>query len=415
MSILRPLARWRHLLVLLPMATAHAETLTLPRALELAEQHSPRLQIALTEVERARSGIRSARALPNPELDLRAGQSRGRSAGNPNGSSGSIGISQPIDLPSQRAPRIRAAESGLEATRHGVDEERLLLRAEIRQAFYTALRRKAEYELALDNKNLLEQTRNRIELSVKVGERARFELVRIEAELANAVNQMGSAKLRIAQALAALRTLVGAPLPTDFDIIGALAPDEPLPPLASLQERLLARHPSLRRAGADLARAEQRLEAERALRTPRPTLFAGMDRDPSQGIATVGIAIPIPLWDQRQGPIGEAVAQFQQAAAFRDRLRIELLGELDLNYSRLLVARQQIAAYEGGLIRQAESSLKVAEAAFRFGERGFLEVLDAQRVLRTIRADFLNARFEKQAALVELERLTANDLARTQP
>ena len=123
------------------------------------------------------------------------------------------------------------------------------------------------------------------------------------------------------------------------------------------------------------------------------------------------MSIPIPVWDRRQGPIGEAVAVMQQAALAREQTRLTLLGDLEINYQRLLVARQQIAAFEGGLIRQAESALQVAEAAFKFGERGFLEVLDAQRVLRAIRADFLNARFEKQSALVELERLTARDLS----
>ncbi|NBW48459.1 MAG: TolC family protein, partial [Betaproteobacteria bacterium] len=44
-------------------------------------------------------------------------------------------------------------------------------------------------------------------------------------------------------------------------------------------------------------------------------------------------------------------------------------------------------------------------AAWRFGERGILDVLDAQRVLRSLRADLIQARYEAQAALIELERL----------
>ena len=54
-----------------------------------------------------------------------------------------------------------------------------------------------------------------------------------------------------------------------------------------------------------------------------------------------------------------------------------------------------------------EAALRVAEAAYRFGERGILEVLDAQRVLRSVRADLLQARFQAQAARVVLEQLAA--------
>ena len=56
-------------------------------------------------------------------------------------------------------------------------------------------------------------------------------------------------------------------------------------------------------------------------------------------------------------------------------------------------------------MREAESALRVAEAAYRFGERGILDVLDAQRVLRSIRADLLDARYQLQAARIQLEYL----------
>lgn len=387
-----------------------AETLTLERSLELAERYSPRLQIALAEVERARGGITTARAYPNPELEFLTGGVRARVPGISSGQGTSISVGQPIDLPNHRAPRIRAAEAGLEGSRYAMQEARLLLRADVKQAFYTVLRRRAEYELALDNQKLLEQIKNRIELRVKVGEGARFELVRSEAELSSAINQTNSAKLRVTQALAQLRILIGAPLPTDVDVTGEVQPVTLAEDLDPLRQQVLKRYPAVQQAQADIRRAEARLEAERALRVPRPTLFAGVDRDPEQQRNIFGLAIPIPLWDQRQGPIGESVAQFQFATSQAERVRIELLGDLEVNYNRFNVATQQIAAFEGGLLRQAENALRVAEAAFRFGERGFIEVLDAQRVLRTIRADFLNARFEKQAAAIEIDRLIAKDL-----
>lgn len=389
---------------------AAAEQLTLDRALQLAERYSPRLQIAVSEVERANSGISSARAFPNPELEVLSGGVRARVPGITSGQGTSVSIGQPLDLPMQRAPRIRAAEAGLEGSRYALQEARLLVRADVQQAFYTVLRRRAEFDLALDNQRLLEQIRNRIELRVKVGEGAKYELVRAEAELASAMNQANSAKLRVVQALATLRILIGAPLPDDTEVTGELATYTITDSLDVLRQRVLERYPLLQQARADISVAENRLEAERALRVPRPTLFLGVDRDPEQQRSLFGISVPIPVWDRRKGPIGEAVARFQQATSNAELLRIQTLGDLDVNYNRLLVARQQISAFEGGLLKQAESALRVAESAFRYGERGFIEVLDAQRVLRTVRADFLNARFEKQAALTEIERLIAKDL-----
>jgi cobalt-zinc-cadmium efflux system outer membrane protein len=62
------------------------------------------------------------------------------------------------------------------------------------------------------------------------------------------------------------------------------------------------------------------------------------------------------------------------------------------------------------LLRQAEDALRVAEAAYRFGERGFIDVLDAQRVLRAVRLDFVATRAAQRAAFIEIEQLRAAGL-----
>ena len=172
---------------------------------------------------------------------------------------------------------------------------------------------------------------------------------------------------------------------------------------------MLAYYPALAQARAEAKRAEARLETERALRVPQPSVRAGFEQQPDTNKWVLGIGIPIPVWDQRQGQIGEAVAAFQEANANVERRRVELVAALDDAYGRFQVATQTLAAYEGGILKQAEAALRVAEAAYRFGERGFLEVLDAQRVLRSARFEALAARFDQRAALIEIEQLRALD------
>ena len=66
------------------------------------------------------------------------------------------------------------------------------------------------------------------------------------------------------------------------------------------------------------------------------------------------------------------------------------------------------------VVSQAEAALQVAEAAYRFGERGIFEVIDGQRTLRNVRLELLNARFDQQAAWIDLERMRATDLGSKQ-
>jgi cobalt-zinc-cadmium efflux system outer membrane protein len=65
-----------------------------------------------------------------------------------------------------------------------------------------------------------------------------------------------------------------------------------------------------------------------------------------------------------------------------------------------------VNAYESGILREAESALKVAEASYRFGERGILDYLDAQRTFRMVRNELNTTRHDLRAALAELERLS---------
>jgi cobalt-zinc-cadmium efflux system outer membrane protein len=393
-----------------------AEPLTLERALTLADESNPRLRAAAAQTEGARAGIRTARAFPNPDLDAMVGQQRSRSNFTaPEGEVTTLGLNQPIDLPMVRNPRIRAAEAGLEGSQLALAEVRLAVRATVKQAYFEVLRRKAEFEVAIENQKLLEDIRRRVQVRVDAGEAPRLELTRAEAESSVAANNAASARLRVAQAIVALRAAIGAPLPPDVEVIGDLGAVPALPDFARLRDEVLANYPALGQARAEAKRAEARLETERALRIPRPSVRAGFEQQPDTNQWLLGIGVPIPLWDQRQGQIGEAVAAFQEANANVERRRVELVAALDEAYARFQVATQSVAAYESAILRQAEAGLRVAEAAYRFGERGFIEVLDAQRVLRAARFEYLAARFDQQAALIAIEQLRAFEAMEGKP
>lgn len=387
-------------------AAAHA--LTLEQALALAESNNPRLRAAAAQADAARAGVVTARALPNPDLEALLGRQEARSPyDTPEGGVQLYGLSQRLDLPGVREPRIRAAQAGLDGSLLALEEARLAVRAGVKRAFYDLLRRRGELDLARETQKLIEDIRRRVQARVDAGEAPRLELIRAEAESATATTAVSAAELRLARAIATLRAAIGPPLPDSLDVAGDLDAVAAPPELARLREEMLARYPALAQARAEVRRAEARLETERALRVPQPSLRASFERQPDQNKFVIGIGVPIPVWDQRQGPIGEAVAALQEAAAASERRQLELLAALEDAHERYAVAARQIEAFEGGLLRQAEAALRVAEAAYRFGERGFIEVLDAQRVLRAVRGDFLAARFDRQAALVDLEQLRA--------
>ena len=193
-----------------------------------------------------------------------------------------------------------------------------------------------------------------------------------------------------------------------FEVEGSLASSPGVPSLDALRDEVLARNPELARAEAEVRRAERQLELERLRRHPELAVKVAEDRDVELRNTRIGVMAVVPLWDQRRGQVAEAGALLQKSRSDRDSQELLLLQALEAAYRHYEIARNQVNALENGILREAEAALKVAEAAYRFGERGILDYLDAQRVFRAARNELIAARYELQLAVIEIERLRAS-------
>ncbi|MBS1191165.1 MAG: Outer rane efflux protein [Rhodocyclaceae bacterium] len=404
---MKPRYRLASLLFLLAgLASAQAEH-TLDDLLRQARESNRSLLAGREQVEVSRAAVSTAGAFPNPELEIMAGPARARGPGANPGDTRSIALTQPIDLPGRRGPRIAAAAAGLDAAQAGLVAFEADLVARLRVQFYELLRREAELKAAREDRKLMEDIHSRIALRVETGEAARYELIKADAEMLNAQKSAQAAALRVEQARSSLRRLVGPALPASFSVKGDLDAVPVLAPLAALQAEVGARNPELARARAEARRAEGQLAYERAQRWPTLALKASRDEDPDLRTSRLGLAVSLPLWDRRDGPVGEAVANLSRSRHELAEREFSLAQSLQSAYQQYEIAQTQVTALESGIVRQAESALKAAEAAYRFGERGILEVLDAQRVYRAARNELITARFELAAAWAEIERLRA--------
>lgn len=373
----------------------------------LARESSRSLFAARDQVTAARHAVDSAAAFPNPELEYLGGTARSRVPGGSTGDARSVALTQPLDMPWRRAARIDAAQAGLVASTalNRAFEADVLARLRLR--YFELLRRQAELLNAREDAKLMESVRSRIALRVEQGEAPRFELIKSDAEALNAQKSAQAAGFRVQQARSLLRQMVGAALPEDFAVSGSLRDVPALQAGDDLYKQMLVSSPDLARARAEMVRAERQLDLERGQRWPHVALKASYDEDPEVRAAKFGVVVSIPLWDRRSGPVGEAAAQLSRARNELEAQQFALGQALEVAMQQYEIAQTQVAALESGIVRQAESALKVAEAAYRFGERGYIEVLDAQRVYRAARSELIAGRFELAAAWVEIERLRA--------
>jgi outer membrane protein, heavy metal efflux system len=383
--------------------------LTLEDAINRASRNSPRLEQAMATVRRSVAAGQVARAYSNPSLEVYEGQQYARPIATPGvpGLLQHYAAYQPIEIPSERRARRRAAEFALDSSKSGQQAVALTVVADTKHAFYNALRRREEIEHARENLQLVEDLRRRVEVSVNAGEEGRLELTRAEAELGRARFALSSAQLEFADALALLRVSIAETTDILLDPKGEFESRISLPPLKQLREQVLKTHPVLAQSRADMQEALARLDRERLLRIPQPTAFAEFENQPDLRFWRTGVTVPVPLWDRRKGQIGEAKAATSQTAAALYQRNLELVSALERAYEQYQLADQQATSLESGSLRAAVSAVEAAKAAYRFGERGIVEVLDAQRVLQSVRGDLVDAQFARQSAMVDLEELGA--------
>lgn len=380
---------------------------TLPQLTALALENNRGLQAAADQVDAARAGISTARAFPNPELETVRGTLRARVPGASEGDSKGVWITQRIDYPWVRGARIGAADAAFDAARSEQQLSRSELLARLRYRFYELLRQEAELRAAWEDQVTMEQIANRIKIKVDSGESPRFEAIKADTELLNARKTSKSAELRLHQTRASLRQLVGAALPAVFEVEGSLEDGVAIPAMETLRGELLARNPELARSRALTRQAENLRDHERSQRWPALAIKGGYDQTPDSRDSRVGLVLTVPLWDWRGGPVAEAEARLSKARNEEAQQEFTLLQTLEAAWQQWQIANAQVTALQSGIVKQAEAALKVAEAAYRYGERGILEYLDAQRVYRAARNELIAARFDQQVAAIEIGRLRA--------
>lgn len=368
------------------------------------------LQAARSQVDIASAEVISASAFPNPEVTFMAGPDSRRlpeSETGPSSMQRQVTISQPLENPFVRRARISAAEAGVEASRANLEQARADLAAQIRVSTYEFLLRRNLATMESDIHGLMGEIQRRIKLSVESGEIARFELIRADTEVMTAASRKEAALLNTERARVALLKLTAGALPAEFNVIAALGDPVDLPSLEVLHAELKAANPEILRLEAEQNRARLRIDQERASVLPSVNVLYSNFQDKQFTSNTAGLSVRIPLFYQRRGEVDAAVSDAARIRETLDYRRYEVNRLLESAWQAMEIARRRVEMFEGGIVKKAEAALRVAEAAFRLGERGFIEVLDTQRVLRNTRSELLQAQFELQSAAAEIDRLRA--------
>lgn len=390
------------LLCLMPgvaLAQQAATPFTVGDAVALAIKQNPRLSAAARDVGAAQLGVRSARALTNPEMVFAPAITSG-------GSEEEFIFRQPLELNGTRAARTGVASAQLRQTQAEAIVSLRDLVFDTKSAYYETARAQELRSQAQDLLKIAEEFDRGTRRQVEVGTRPGIEQTQTGIEVARARQQVTLAESRVATAVAALNTLLGR------------APAEPiglLPPLtftpetadhnAALQQALAARTEI---AAGEAARDAFHQEARLARAEGRPDLApqfraSSITRGFESGI---GISVALPLFDygSRRSRIRQAE---ESARAQEDRItasRNQVRQEVESALAHLHASESVVKDYQQGVLDQARRLVDSSRVGVQTGATSVLAVLEAQRTFRSVLTEYTNALVDHAIARAELER-----------
>ncbi len=354
-----------------------ATVLTLAGVQGIARAQNPTFAEFAASRQAARAEVLQALAYPNPDIEADLDYT--------------LGWFLPIEFPSKRRARRNAAEASGPVVEREEDEFRVTLAADAAKAYHTVLYYQRAVELAAEVVKTEHEIEQIVGRRIEAGEAPEIDRIKAQVETLKASRVAQAQQRHAASARAVLNALCGRALPPDFVLEDAL--DRPLAGLniEQAQQIALAQHPVLRRLEAVLRQKELIVQRER--KAWYPSIRIG-----------VPLGFEAPLLNRNKGGVAAAEADLQKTQAALARARQEIQRDIETAVQTYESAREQLAAFQGGLRAAAAESLRIETFLYQEGEVDFLQLLDARRTARQTEAEYLQVLFDTQIACIEIER-----------
>lgn len=386
-----------------PAAPSGNSTLSVVEAVRRAVDQSPAATAARSRVEAAEAAVRGARAPYNPQAELAPGVGF---------TNGNALLSQRFDLAGRRSAEARVLSGEHAAAVADWERTRLQVAGEARLAYYDLGRARAVEAAVQETVTLAQQLREAIRRRVEIGEAPAVQVTRAEIEVGRAEQELIRARGEAAVRLSTLNRLLGQDPATPLTLVDA--PELPAvpPATAELVTQAIRQRPELGAARALLQSQQGQVDVARSQR--RPDLFAelatdvwSLDRDPLRS-RNLGfqLRLSMPLFDRGRirADVDRARAGVQEREAELEGVRRSLALEVERAAAELNTARQVALNYQQTLLPRSQELLKASRSGFEIGLTSFLEVLEAQRVLRQAQTEYLASLGEALRAQSALER-----------
>ena len=392
-----------------PLALAQPD-LSLDEALILAHQNSPTLNAARARLAGAQAHLQVAGSPPNPTLAVAQPYAiKGQTGGFDEG----VLAAQIFELGGKRAARTGVAQGELAAVQAEQNGALAALDFAVRSAYFEALSADAQRELAASSLQVNQKFLDAGQAQFQAGDVARRDVVRANIEVARAQGELEKAQSEGENRYANLRSLLGLPTEAPLHLTGTLDFQLDNFDVQTLQDFAAKNRAESQSASALIKAREAAIREARA--QGKPDAFVEGRRTklyPSNNGLSVRVGIEMPLFDRGRNRAGvrEAQAALEEQKANGQETQRTLSLEITTTFNTLQSARRMVESFRKGRLDQAKELLDMAQTGYEKGASSYLEVLDAQQLLRSEQTEYTRALAAFNIARADVQRALGGTL-----
>jgi cobalt-zinc-cadmium efflux system outer membrane protein len=379
--------------------------LSLIEAIAWAERESPFLKASGSDTRWAQARRDAANAHPNPELELGVEDIRLRPQGDENRFEAyTVGLTQPLEWLGKRSARRALAEVEVRGRELDTAQKRARHHLSIAEAIIDAARLQRLAALAKERVTLAQRLSGIATERVKAGKISALEESQLLASTLLARAESQDRALELEGVRRQLATLLGA----KAEAFGEISFDiDSLPPLPSPSANRSLSSIALLRADNEVDEARARLSLERHSVVPDLTLSGEViiPRASARPLVSVGVGIPLPLFERNQGARGEALANAEAAPLRAQSERDAHAQERAQSLAVLTSALQKARVLKEGALNLLQRNQASLEEAYAQGRLGYLDVVTNQESLSSMREKYLEALAQAHVSAFRLEAL----------
>ncbi len=395
--------------LLAPRAAIGQETVrrvSLAEALEAFAGNSLALRIARSEAAGLMGWARQSRAYFNPEFSLERDD---LSHNDEKAWEETFKVIQQVEWPGRTTARARSAANTIRAGAARLRADSIELAFEVREAYVRAWFAEEAESVVRRTASVIQSVAEDAEVRFEEGDISAYEARRLRLARVEAEQELEEAMLRTRAARRHLAVLIEPG--SEAQEIGPSAGLEGVPPMMSRAAAMTALdgRPDVQAAASELDAARAGADVARTGWVPAPSLGVGYrHHDDGFGGASIGLDVPLPLFDRDAGTREEAAAN-SAAAAYRLQLRREIARYDVLAASdRYASNRARLEAAAQGLRDDGEALLASATAAYGEHEMTLLELLDAAGAFHGAQLSALSLATEAWVSYYDLLRATGS-------